>query len=100
MISFPCAAPRWHGASQNDGQLAGRQDATLGDHELPPEFITADYLKSHPENDWMRGLLSDMKLQPWTHFSVNMKPQTEGEPRKLPSAEKINRLASVVLCHN
>jgi hypothetical protein len=29
---------------------------------------------AHPENAWMNGLLRDLKAQPWTLFSIDMKP--------------------------
>ncbi len=34
------------------------------------DFIAADFLKSHPEYDWMKGLLRDMKAQPWARLSA------------------------------
>jgi hypothetical protein len=46
--------------------------AAMG-HPCAPDFIAADFLKQHPEYDWMRGLLRDMKTQPWTLFTSGMK---------------------------
>jgi hypothetical protein len=42
--------------------------AAMG-HPCAPDFIADDFLKKHPEYDWARGLLRDMKTQPWTMFA-------------------------------
>jgi hypothetical protein len=57
-----------------DGALAEKMQfyAAIG-HPSGPDFIAGDYLKAHPENEWMRGLIHDMKAQPWTLFGRNMK---------------------------
>src|SRR5208283_5259063 len=34
------------------------------------DFLAGPFLKQHPEYDWMRGLLRDMKQQPWTKFQI------------------------------
>ncbi len=36
------------------------------------DFLAAPYLDAHPEYGWMRGLLTDLKTQPWTLFSSGM----------------------------
>ena len=46
--------------------------AAMG-HPCAPDFIAEDFLKQHSEYDWARGLLRDMKTQPWTQFTSNMK---------------------------
>ena len=46
--------------------------ATMG-HPCAPDFKAEDYLKARPEYAWMRGLLRDMKTQPWTLFATQMK---------------------------
>lgn len=46
--------------------------AAMG-HPCAPDFKAEDFLKEHPEYEWMRGLLLDMKTQPWTQFSTGMK---------------------------
>jgi hypothetical protein len=46
--------------------------ATMG-HPGGPDFVAEAYLKAHPENKWMQGLLKDLKAQPWTLFSADMK---------------------------
>ncbi|HYK91411.1 MAG TPA: C45 family peptidase [Acidobacteriota bacterium] len=47
--------------------------AAMG-HPCAPDFIAEEFLKAHPEYGWMRGLLRDMKTQPWTVFASGMKP--------------------------
>jgi len=52
---------------------AGMQLWAAMGHPCAPDFIAADFLKQHPEYDWMQGLLRDMKTQPWTLFASGMK---------------------------
>ncbi len=61
-------------AKAMDSTLAAKMQmwAAMG-HPCAPDFIAADYLKQHPEYDWMRGLLRDMKTEPWTLFASGMK---------------------------
>ena len=56
-----------------DGTLAGQMTiwGQLGHHGS--DFITEDFLKQHKEYDWMRGLLRDMKCQPWSRFEAGMR---------------------------
>jgi hypothetical protein len=56
-----------------DGQMAKEMQlwAAIG-HPGGPDFLVADYLKAHPDKDWMRGLLRDLKSQPWTRFGTDM----------------------------
>jgi hypothetical protein len=42
-------------------------------HPCAPDFTADDFLKQHPEYGWMRGLLRDLKAQPWTAFATGMK---------------------------
>jgi hypothetical protein len=37
------------------------------------DFIAADFLKEHKEYEWMRGLLKDMKSQPWCRFEAKIR---------------------------
>ncbi|HUL72521.1 MAG TPA: C45 family peptidase [Vicinamibacterales bacterium] len=46
--------------------------AAMG-HPCAPDFIASDFLKSRPQFGWARGLLRDMKTQPWTEFTSGMK---------------------------
>jgi hypothetical protein len=61
-------------AKVTDGQMASRMElfAAMG-HPCAPDFQAEPFLSAHPEYDWMRGLLKDMKTQPWTRFSSGMK---------------------------
>lgn len=54
-----------------DATMAGgmRFVASMG-HPCAPDFIAEDFLKAHPEYSWMRGLLRDMKTQPWTEVAA------------------------------
>ena len=38
-----------------------------------PDFVADEFLARRPEYGWMRGLLQDMKTQPWTEFTAGMK---------------------------
>jgi hypothetical protein len=57
-----------------DAEMAGRMElwAAMG-HPCAPDFKAADFLRAHPEYEWMRGILQDMKTQPWTAFKAGMK---------------------------
>ena len=61
-------------AKAMDGRMAEKMQlwAAMG-HPCAKDFIAADYLKAHPEHEWMRGLLRDMKTEPWTLFTADMK---------------------------
>jgi len=50
--------------------------AAMG-HPCAGDFVAARFLTEHPEYGWMRGLLRDLKTQPWTQFSVAMKQGVE-----------------------
>jgi hypothetical protein len=65
-----------------DGRMADNMQlwAAMG-HPSGPDFLAADYLKAHPEKEWMRSLLRDMKSRPWTLFTADMKPTRHGAPQ-------------------
>jgi len=46
--------------------------AAMG-HPCGYDFIAAMFLKEHPEYEWTKGLLMDMKSHPWTVFSSGMR---------------------------
>jgi hypothetical protein len=46
--------------------------AAMG-HQCAPDFKAADFLRQHPEYDWFKSILKDMKTQPWTLFTSGMK---------------------------
>jgi hypothetical protein len=52
-----------------DGRMASEMRfwAAMG-HPCAPDFLAEGFLKQHPDYGWMRGLLRDMKTQPWTEF--------------------------------
>ena len=56
-----------------DGTLAGKMTfwGQIGHHGS--DFIADDFLKEHKEYEWMRGLIKDMKCQPWSRFEADMK---------------------------
>ena len=55
--------------------------AAMG-HPCAPDFKADDFLTAHPEYDWTRGLLQDMKTQPWTQFGRD-EVEAVGERRQL-----------------
>lgn len=61
-------------AKVTEGRLAEKMQfwAAMG-HPCAPDFIAAEFLKAHPEYEWMRGILRDLKTQPWTLFESGMK---------------------------
>ncbi len=56
-----------------DGALADKLAfwAQAGHHGS--DFIADDFLAQHKDYEWMRGLLKDMKCQPWCRFGSDMK---------------------------
>jgi hypothetical protein len=57
-----------------DAGMAGRLEmwAAMG-HPCAPDFKAEEFLSRRPEYGWMRGLLRDMKTEPWTQFRSGMK---------------------------
>ena len=45
--------------------------AAMG-HPCGQDFVAERFLSEHKEYEWARGLLQDMKIQPWTHFAIGM----------------------------
>jgi hypothetical protein len=64
-------------AKVTDGRMAAKMQlvAAMG-HPCAPDFKAEPFLTAHPEYGWMRGLLTDMKTQPWTLFSGEAPPRT------------------------
>jgi Phospholipase B len=81
----PRGAPEWDWgpyypggtvqAKVTDGALAEKLAfwGQVGHHGS--DFIADEFLGSHQEYDWMRGLLRDMKCGPWSRFQADIKPQ-------------------------
>ena len=42
-------------------------------HPCGADFVAADYLDRHPEFEWQKPLLHDMKAGPWTVFTAGQK---------------------------
>jgi hypothetical protein len=61
-------------AKSIDSSMAEKMQfwAAMG-HPCGNDFIVADFLKEHPEYEWMRPILRDLKSYPWTVFSSAMK---------------------------
>ena len=43
-------------------------------HPCGQDFIAKDFLDQHPEYDWEKAVLRDMKAGPWTTFTAGQKP--------------------------
>jgi hypothetical protein len=56
-----------------DSSMASKMEfwAALG-HQCASDFKADQFLKAHPEYAWMRGLLKDMKTEPWALFASDM----------------------------
>jgi hypothetical protein len=53
-----------------DGKMTDAMEfwAELGHHGS--DFLAEPFLKQHTQHAWMRGLLRDMRAQPWTRFKA------------------------------
>ena len=80
----PRGVPQWDwGAFYPGGTVQAKtMDASMAEkmqfwaamgHPCARDFVAAKFLSEHPEYSWMRGLLRDLKTQPWTQFAVAMK---------------------------
>ncbi len=58
-----------------DGSLAGRLAFWSQMGHNGSDFLADPFLKEHPEYEWMRGLLRDLKSRPWCRFEAGMKLQ-------------------------
>jgi hypothetical protein len=56
-----------------DGDLADKLSfwGEVGHHGS--DFIAQHFLMEHKDYEWMRGLLRDMKCQPWVRFEAGMR---------------------------
>jgi len=57
-----------------DGAMTEKMQfwAAMG-HQCAPDFIADKFLNEHAEYRWMRGMLRDMKTQPWAMFTAGGK---------------------------
>ncbi|HEX3449547.1 MAG TPA: C45 family peptidase [Isosphaeraceae bacterium] len=56
-----------------DGTLAGKMAFWGQIGHQGSDFIADQFLKEHSEYDWARGLIKDLKCQPWSRFEVDIK---------------------------
>jgi hypothetical protein len=57
----------------DDGMAAKMQFWAAMGHPCGYDFSAASFLKEHPEYEWQRGLVQDLKSQPWTIFTSEMR---------------------------
>ena len=58
-----------------DSSLAAKMSLRAhAGHPCGQDFIAKDFLDQHPEYDWEKAVLRDMKAGPWTTFSAGQKP--------------------------
>ncbi len=62
-----------------DAAMAGRMSMIVrAGHPCGADFIAAPFLAAHPEFDWQKPILHDMKAGPWTEFRSGEKAATPG----------------------
>jgi Phospholipase B len=88
----PRGVPQWNddpydpeGAVQGkvtDSNMAAKMSlrARAG-HPCGEDFIAKDFLDRHPEFDWEKPLLRDMKAGPWTTFAAGEAPPSDSVAR-------------------
>jgi len=80
----PRGMPQWNRTPYYpDGAVTGKAaDTTMAKkmqfvaragHPCGQDFIADKFLSSHPEYDWMRPALKDMKSNPWAEFRIGDK---------------------------
>ena len=63
-----------------DAAMAERMSMIVrAGHPCGADFIAAPFLAAHPEFDWQKPILHDMKAGPWTEFKSGEKAATPGE---------------------
>jgi hypothetical protein len=62
-----------------DASLADRMAFWAQVGHQGSDFLAVPFLTAHPEYEWMRGLLKDMKCGPWSRFEADRR--TVGSPR-------------------
>jgi hypothetical protein len=48
------------------------------------DFLAEPFLKAHPEYEWMRGLLKDMRCGPWSLFETSLGERVSSRPASSP----------------
>jgi hypothetical protein len=58
-----------------DSAMAERMEfwGAIGHHNAP-DFLVKEYLAAHPEYEWAREILRDLKSRPWSRFGAGAKP--------------------------
>ena len=63
-----------------DAAMAGRMSMIVrAGHPCGADFIAAPFLAAHPEFDWQKPILHDMKAGPWTEFKSGQTAATPGQ---------------------
>ena len=58
-----------------DSEMTAKMSlAARAGHPCGEDFLAKDFLDRHPEFDWEKPLLRDMKAGPWTTFTVGQAP--------------------------
>jgi hypothetical protein len=57
-----------------DSNLAEKMEFWAQAGHQGSDFLASPFLELHTEYDWMRGLLRDMKCEPWTRFKIRDEP--------------------------
>ncbi len=58
------------GKATNSALTASMSFVARAGHPCGEDFLAADFLDHHPEFDWQKPLLRDMKAGPWTTFQA------------------------------
>ena len=63
-----------------DDAMAGRMSMIVrAGHPCGEDFIAAPFLAAHPEFDWQKPILHDMKAGPWTEFKSGQTAAMPGQ---------------------
>ena len=81
----PRGVPQWNdGPYDPEGAVQGKvTDSSMAakmslraraGHPCGEDFLAKDFLDQHPEYDWEKPALRDMKAGPWTTFTAGQSP--------------------------
>jgi hypothetical protein len=84
MATSPRGVPEWNDPPYNPGGAVTAQaaDSTMttnmtlrarAGYPCGEDFLAEPFLKEHPEFDWQRPILQDMKGNPWAEFKAGEK---------------------------
>lgn len=85
MANSPRGVPEWNDPPYNPGGAVTAQaaDSTMtknmtlrarAGYPCGEDFFAEPFLKEHPEFDWQRAILQDMRGNPWAEFKAGEKP--------------------------